>query len=131
MRVVIIDEGRLRRLRAFAESHPLDLAEVRRIVAGQAPPAGDREGYAIVLDSGLRVVSSIEEMPRADGTGGIRLRRLSLSVDRPGHFPHPAAVEQIARALGFPRMEECRLDVDTGGHAALVEAPYDPPPRSG
>lgn len=109
---MVIDDVKIEALRKYAEEHPLKVDEVRRIIDGAAPPVGDRIGYDLGIAVGYRLVFSIEECPKRDGTGTVWLRRMSMSTGRPGKLPHPAGVEMIAGKLGFPPLKECQLDTD-------------------
>jgi hypothetical protein len=126
MSPLVIDRDALRALRAYAETAPIPLEEVRRIHAGEAPPAGERPGYALVLPVGYRVVYSLEEMPSRSG-GAAWYRRMSVSGPRPGRLPHPAALEELARALGMPPLRDCWVTMDPAGLAVGVASACDPP----
>jgi hypothetical protein len=129
VRVLIIEPGRLAALRDFAESHPLEWPEATRILAGEAPAAGDRLGYCIGLDLGFRLVYSVEDLPRAtDPTvcAG-RFRRMSVSfVGDDARIPDPLVVFEIAAELGFPAVGECSIEVELPSRAVVLTAPYGP-----
>lgn len=129
MTALVIDEARVGGLRAFAEAHPIALDDMRRIAAGIAPVVGDRAGHAIRLDFGFRVAFSIEEHPLRGGAGTAWVRHMSMSCDRPGRLPHPAALEEVGRLLGLPPLREClvREDMAPGAIEVLADSPAPPP----
>jgi hypothetical protein len=112
MHPMVIDDKKLAALRRFAEEHPIPADEVRKIYEGTAPPAGDREGYGLDIDFGYHLVMSIEECPLKDGTGTTWLRRMSMSTGRPGKYPNPVGVEEIAKTLVFPPLSQCVVGAD-------------------
>lgn len=98
MRPLILgpDEQRLiQKIIDHAEQHPLDLATLRAIMAGRQLPPGDRLGRVGEIPFGYRVCYSIEQQPRG------WMRHLSVSVDAPGKWPQPIAVERLMTAFGF------------------------------
>lgn len=88
-----------------ARANPLPLAETMKIAIlddRTELKLADRKGrpqrfnsQGLLLPGGFQVSFSFEEQP-----AGI-VRHLSVSVDTPGKFPQPAAVEMIAKEFGF------------------------------
>ena len=111
---LVIDDAKIKTLREFGESHRIPVEEVRRMITGDAPVAGDRPGHALDLPVNFRVVFSIEETPLRDGTGAIWLRRMSMSLAVPGRAPNIHAVRLVAEGLGFPPLKQCMIDVEHG-----------------
>ena len=125
MSVLAIDDEKLTALREYAEAHPIPIAEIRKIIAGTAPCAGDRDGHVLNMDVGYRLVYSIEEMP-ADGetfsevpTETVWFKRMSMSA-QPGRLPNKHAIRLVSERLGFPPLEECIAGVVDG--AVMVVA---------
>jgi hypothetical protein len=118
---LIIDEQALAKLRAFGESHRIDQEEVRKIIAGTSPCAGDREGHSLNMEVGYRVVFSIEEAPLTNGSGSIWLRRMSMSLNAPGRVPNPVAVSEVGKLLGFPPLNDCTTGLDSEVVMVAVE----------
>jgi hypothetical protein len=126
MHPMVIDDKKLAALRKFAEEHPIPADEVRRIYERKAPPAGEREGYDLDIDFGYRVVCSIEECPLKDGKGTVWLRRMSMSTGRPGKYPNPVGIEEIAGKLGFPPIRQCQFGME-GNDTIVVNVECERP----
>ena len=118
---MIINEAQLAALKQHAEENPLSADEIRRILAGEAPFVGDRDGHALNIPVDYRLTYAIEEIPRSDGEGTVWMRRMSMACARPGRLPHPAAVMTIAEQLGFPELEHCMINMSDGVIMLLAE----------
>lgn len=108
MRALLIDDvvkSNLRRLVEHAEKNVFTIDDLLNIKNGAEPPPGDREGFSCNIPIGFRVVFSIERQPIG------MVRHLSVSVDSEKSLPHPHAVIEIMRELGFENLlEDCVLD---------------------
>jgi hypothetical protein len=108
----------MKRLADNAEANRLDEKAILEMAYGNATPPGDRAGFVETVAVGYRVVYSIEK--HFDKW----LRHASISVDSPGKLPNVAAVEAIAKELGFPELHWCDLKIEDwpGGKAMNVFA---------
>lgn len=81
---------------AYAREHPVSVADLRRMKAGDLPAVGAHPQFAIEIPMGFRVVYSHEMQPVLG-----HCRHLSISVDREGKGPGVEAVNAIAKLFGF------------------------------
>lgn len=98
MEVLIFDkraEEKIKQLRQYAERHVWTEDDIKAVINGQKPPAGDTIAFEIILDIGHRIVFTVEQ--RLEG----RYRHISLSVDTPGKLPSFGAVQEIIKLFGF------------------------------
>lgn len=119
---LIIDDEKLRALRSYAENHPVTFQEMQRIIEGEVPPVGDRDGYTCFLDYGFKLVYSIEEHPCKTG-GTLWGRHMSVSLDEPTgtRVPSIIAVELLCKALGFKPLKECYVNFNQKFRPHYVE----------
>lgn len=99
MRALIIDDSSLaeiQRVREHAETHRLTLYEIKKIMEGVDPPIGDNPQFVCSVPVGYRCAFSIEEHMNHR-----IIRHLSVSVNTPGKWPHPAAIAQLMQLFGF------------------------------
>src|SRR3989304_164890 len=104
MRPLVIDntaEQRIRDLAAHATNNPIIVSEMQAIVAGRQSVAGDDASNVITLDFGFKVVFTHEDHPQKGGRLPLRMRHISVSVDRPGHLPNMAVMAELLRRFGF------------------------------
>ena len=122
MRPLLLDKtdlSALQTLRKFAEQHPVTLNEMKRIVSGQTPPVGDREGFSCQVSVGFRIVYSIEEHPKQ------AFRHASFSVDTVGKMPNHRAVQELMNHLGFILpLEKCLVKIENKFAVNVLE-PYN------
>jgi hypothetical protein len=125
MRALVLNEkveDEIRRVKEYAETHPITEDQFTKMLEGEAP-VGDDPNFVLQIPMGFKVVYSIEPQPK---TG--LCRHLSVSIPDPDKAPHPAAMETIAKNFGFPPLEECHLwfeDLDNGGKAVNVLVPLE------
>ena len=93
LRAIVWTKDQMETLLRYAEEHP---TEVQKVIAGEAPCAGDIPGHVLNLEGGVKVVYSIEK-DQAPGP----CRHLSISVSGTGNWPNPEAVRLLGEALGF------------------------------
>ena len=98
-------------LRQFAESHLLDAQALVALVS-KGTAIGDQPGRKVEIPFGYRVAFTVEQHP-----GGKWYRHISVSVETPGHIPHPVAVDQIADCVGFIKNGPHRISYIEGGVA--------------
>lgn len=102
---LVIDEAALAALKKHGEKRFIILAEMRRIVSGQAASVGDRNGYSLDMEVGYRVVFSVEEHPQKDGST-VWLRHMSISQVQSGRAPNQLTLGLVGKELGFPMNEK-------------------------
>ena len=128
-RPLIIGDGTLaavRSLRERAAANPVNAAEVKRVgldakkirdlKLSDRPPGFERKpGERIEIPVGFTVAYTVEQQP--SGLCG----HLSVSVDRKGKVPHPAAVEAIAKLFdqSIDTSIACWLEEFEPGHEAV------------
>lgn len=98
MRPFVIDDQTrkaLAELAEYANKHRIETDQMLDIYNGQAPPAGDNPAYVRDLHFGYRVVFTIEAQKQGWA------RHLSVGVPSEGKYPHPYAVQEIMKLLGF------------------------------
>lgn len=114
MQALVIDNNAgksIRRLVRYAESHPLSLYQLKKIIEGVSPPPGDDARFCIQLERGFRCVFTIEEH-----RNNTICRHLSVSVDKRGHYPSVRAVGVLMELFGFahdrPMRQYCEEEVE-------------------
>jgi len=85
----------LKRLKNYAEKHPLSMDDLLDTYNKQLEPVGTTEEHSCYVPTGFKVVFSIEKQVHGN------TRHLSMSVDREGKLPSPQAVYLIMQLLGF------------------------------
>lgn len=98
MRALIIDEAIKNTAAAVvkhAEENVFSMDDLLDISNGSAKSVGNRDGFTFEIPMGYKVVYSIENQVKG------KLRHLSVSVDTPGKTPHPQAVSEIMKLVGF------------------------------
>jgi hypothetical protein len=108
IRPLIMDEdarSEIKRVRDFAEHHPLTASKAKAIMAGTEPPPGDDPRHACNIQVGYRCVYTLDLSQRKDDARTVVwLRHLSISVHDPndrGAIPHPAAMNLLMEEFGF------------------------------
>lgn len=84
------------RVREFAESNPISLYQIKKIIEGVSPPPGDDDRFVCAIPRGFRCVYTVETHMN-DTT----VRHLSVSVDAPDKYPMPVAINEIMKLFGF------------------------------
>lgn len=95
--VLIIEQperDEIKRVREYAERHPLSLEDMQRAVA-RGVAIGDDPNFTCELRMGFLVTFTVEQQPF-----GLS-RHISVSVAKPECWPPPSAVELIMAAFGF------------------------------
>lgn len=103
MRPLVIDsaaEQRINALVAHATKNPLTVLELKEIIAGKRPAPGDDSANVITLDFGFKVVFTLEDHPQKKRLP-LRMRHLSVSVDRVGALPNMAVMAELLKRFGF------------------------------
>jgi len=101
MRILILDEKKISKLRKYAEAHPIDLENIKAIIDGRKPSSGHNPKFVIHLDDGFKIAYTVEEHPEC-------FHHASISVNTKGKYPHTAAVEMIVKAFGCEeKLSEC------------------------
>jgi hypothetical protein len=98
MRVLVIDEKakeKISKLIDYANAHQYSMKDLKKVIFGDHPPAGDYPEHVIALHKGYKVVFSIEEQPVG------LCKHLSISVDTKGKAPSVEAVELIMDEFGM------------------------------
>lgn len=90
----------------YAEANHIGVNDMKRIMAGELPPAGDDIHRACIIPRGYRCVFTIEQQPMG------WCKHLSISVNRDDKYPHPLAVDAILSEFGMPKMAECLTYVE-------------------
>jgi len=114
MTPLVIDDKVIADLKKFAEEHPLDIEESKKIMLGDAPPPGEREGYFVLLPPCWKLVFSHSEYQKMDKPGTIWVRHMSMSLNRPGRLPNPIAIQMLSEQLGFPSLDLCKVTINDG-----------------
>jgi hypothetical protein len=86
-------------LRERAEAAPVDVLSLRTRLAnpeGKAAHMAQMSSQSLIIPDGYLVTYSVEI-----GHPGGAARHLSMSSEREGKVPHPAAVWMVAEVLGF------------------------------
>ena len=96
MNAYVIDVEKIESLRKFAEENRFDVEALMQVKLGHGPAVGDREGFYVLVEGGMKVVFSIEQTLR-----GGWVRHGSFSVAQAGRLPHPSMVEELLKLLGF------------------------------
>jgi hypothetical protein len=104
MTVLIIGEDEralIAELRAVVEARePMTAADLLAVAAADIEAFRDAMNMQSVdIPIGYVATYSIEVQPNAPPPG--ICRHISISVDRPGKLPHPAAVDMILEAFGM------------------------------
>ena len=86
---------------AHAHENIISFEEMKEIRDGEKPAVGNRSGFTCKLPGGHRCAFSIEHHPKADDSGTIPCRHLSVSVAAKKKWPLPDDVEIIMREFGF------------------------------
>ena len=103
---IIISNHKIEKLRKYAESNFLDSNNIRNIMNGKEPCAGERPNHECILtpenSNGcyVRIVYSIEQH------SNIWVRHISIGVFDPKNnehsIPNQSLVSEIAKLFGFP-----------------------------
>jgi hypothetical protein len=111
-RWLILDENTraiAKKVLDYAEANPFTMEEMIKVIHGQAPTAGEREGHICQIPKGFRVVFSYEEQKIG------RVKHISISVDTPAALPNTEAVQQIMLLFGFKKqLEDNMVDIEYG-----------------
>jgi|19_taG_2_1085344.scaffolds.fasta_scaffold01086_9 hypothetical protein len=112
MTPLVIDDKVISTLRQFAEDNPIPIEESMRIMRGEAPAPGEREGYSVHLPPCWKLVFTHSQYPNAKKSGSIWVKCMSMSLDRPGRVPNPAAIQILCEQLGFPSLDKCKVTLE-------------------
>lgn len=96
MRPLLIDENvkaQLAQLKAYADAHPMSLEDLKLVIEGKAPCAGDIQGHVIEIHFGYKIVLSVEDQPNI----GL-CWHVSISVPG-GKWPNEHAVDLLCQEL--------------------------------
>jgi len=124
LRPLVLDEAAdelIGLLKKHAEENPFDTNEIMGIMCGDAPAAGDRNGFSCDFHRGYRAVFTYERHP-----GGWS-RHISVSVDTPGKMPNSTAVDVIMEKFGFKHKIGDGPAIEDGKLAIYQEDDNDPP----
>lgn len=109
-RVLILDSNyreKLQRIRKFAEDNPISWKHLQKMAKGEIESVGNSHLFRAEIPIGYRVVFSIEQQP-----AGL-CRHLFVSVESPNKLPHPAALSEVMKELGFDRpFQECKVWIE-------------------
>jgi hypothetical protein len=101
-------------LREYAESHPMTMADVLRVIQGKLKRAGDNPEHVREVPVGYKVVLSVEEQPVG------LCYHVSVSVSRPGKLPHPLAVDEILKRLLGKTIKDSIKTWQEEGHRSSI-----------
>lgn len=98
----ILDEkgiAELRRIKEYAESHPIKPATLKGMAEGRLTTVGDHDEFTCHLPIGFKVVYSIEMQPPG------KCHHLSVSVQSESgdRLPSEHMVQMVMTELGFKR----------------------------
>lgn len=103
--------------RAEIDAIGIPAQKIRNLTLADRPPGFERKQKSqfLDIDFGFRVAYSVEDQP-----GGL-VGHLSISIDRKGKVPHPAAVVEIARLfdMSIQSAEYVWLEEFEPGHQAV------------
>lgn len=122
MTALLINNEKISELKKFAEQNPLSLEECRKIITGELPPPGERQGYTIYLEPCWKLVYSIGIYPKRT-EGHCAVRHMSMSLTKPGRVPNPTAIQLISDALGFPPLDQCFVTCENEIVEVMAEIP--------
>jgi len=93
MKVLILDKDAVIKVISYAQEHKYSMGDLRRVMEGINPPAGDNPRHVCHFFHGYKVVYSIEEQPLG------LCHHLSVSID--SELPCVEAVEAIMKEFGI------------------------------
>ncbi len=110
----------LKLVRDYADAHPMKVLDV---IDGVVQPAGDTPGHVLILDSGLKLVYSVEtDQPRGPS------RHISISEGDPEKLPHPDVVLVLAQEMGFrPNLNDGSVWLDDSTNSVNWVQTLEPP----
>jgi hypothetical protein len=114
------EKAKIAEVIAYAEAHRIDLARLRRIVAKEAPFAGQIPGHRLLIPIGYGVTFTIEEHPPP--IGWCRHISVGLHSDPPalGKGPHQISVQAIMTEFGMQgAKEDCHMYLEGEGTEVL------------
>jgi hypothetical protein len=122
--IFLIDDNlskQLQRLVDNAQANRLTIETLDRNTENKTA-VGDDPRFVADLPFGWRIVFSIEEARKADGSGAVWMRHMSLSVSGDGKLPNVMVTELIAKELGFPGFSEkkCHIYFEQAEHLRAV-----------
>lgn len=105
----------------WAEKTKIPLDMNREIAEGKRPPIGDDRNYQIIIPMEYRCIFSIEEHP------GGWMKHLSISIPYKSKYPHPEAVNAIAKEFGIKNFMDEYVYEEKEVEAINIIAKYEGP----
>lgn len=87
--------ARITEVLQYADIHRFNIQDLKRIIAGEAEPAGDNPAFEVMLPMGYRVVYTIEEHP------GGWAKHISVSTVPRSSTLTGGALNRIMQLFGF------------------------------
>lgn len=122
MSVLVLDEqakAKIKTLREYADAHRVDRDSIMLTLKGVMGPVGEKLDHRVVLESGWRIVYSIEQQP------GGWCHHISVSLkDVLDTLPPEKEMNKLLFEFGFKRsLRDCRMSwveyIGKGTHPAL------------
>lgn len=124
MGTLLIDKEarkRIDKVKSFSRKNPMRIDELKSVLIGNVPPAGDRKEHVLLIDFGFRVVYSIEEQPDANV-----YHHLSVSIDNPGKFPNKGLLIMLMEAFDIGKCLDSCKSVWIEGDSVNILKLWDP-----